>query len=707
MKNKLFIDERIFLIFLLSSFLIFSFVSGNQLVAGEYRPGQHSITITHYWNNDTVADRPNSIDLDVYQSVDENIEDEDALVSQVTLRAEDNWTVTVPNLAEDYYYYAKLVTPIPGYTTLNDQVIEMVIPADQDGLLWRDPDFYNHLGTANYFSAFVFNDYSVASADVESGLAAGGNLRSLADFSLGLPASKDAQWGWFSPDYNVGLPVMPHNPRLIVGGVVEIPMGLHVIGGNLVMKDNTKITSNTQFIKEWYYQGTGVYDSSHPQSEFSSIMYTPHTGDSFENYSDVKTVDATKFDNFFAEGEASLKNLSQKYGALVNDNSSLVMDITPDAMGAILLEPQLPAGVSDYSGYEYLVYNVKVAHTNTYWPQPNMPAGEGGIWKANIVMPPEFKGMVIVNVLSDNINTLHLEDGTIQINGLDYIPGTQETNVEGRFFEMACSYSDQIVWNFPDSSMSTLKMKAYGIIGSFLSPYSDLMASGGNINGTVVANSVSANTGFEVHSTTFRGRGELGHDLPLFLSSTKDSNHERSVAKASLKGEKITVGKQLTAGQFEFAVKEGENVVAKGSNDENGKITFNDIFYSEVGHHHYTVVETSEDDGDWKMDRTVYAVDVIIDTDEVDDFVVTVEKSSEKMVFTNVYTDPKNPKKHDPSKPEKPNNPSNIGTVNKENALPRTGSASMLLGYSVVLLGILCMAFSGFKIYKKGINKKR
>lgn len=420
-------------------------------------------------------DRPDYVDLDIYQSADEHIDDDDAFVTKMSLTAQNNWSAVLENLAEDYYY-AKLVEPIEGYTTANDQIVSMILPEDKDGLLWKESDFYNHFGSKNFYSAFVFNNFITEGADVESGLAVAGNLHSDTDFSLGLPASRNAQWDWFNPEYDVGLPIMPHNPRLLVGNEINVPRGIHVIGGNLTMKDNTKVSPKTRFIKEWYYLGAGVYDSSIPPSEFEGIQYSPYN-DGHKNYSDIKQVDTAKFDTFFAKAESSLKSLSQSYKNLVNNDITLVLNIVPDVSGNISLTPQLPNEVVDYSGYDCLVYNVKVAHTNTYAPQLNLPINEGGIWNINVIVHLEFEGMVIINVLPDNVDTRNFIDSTTKINGLDYLPNTNEPTIQGRFFEMASGYSDQIIWNFPDSDLSTIKMKAYGAIGTQLSPYNNFIAS--------------------------------------------------------------------------------------------------------------------------------------------------------------------------------------------------------------------------------------
>lgn len=675
MKKQTLTLGSMILSLVLSGFLICSGILGTVVSADtiDYQPGQHSITISHQWHNDNAADRPTSIELDVYQSIDGNKNNDDALVTRVSLKAENNWRVVVPGLAEDYYYYAELVTPIAGYTTTNDQIVELDVPKDLDGLLWRDPDYYNHLGSANYFSAFIFNDFTVEGADVESGLAVGGNLKSATDFSLGLPASKDAQWGWFSPGYNVGLPVAPHSPRLLVGGAIDVPHGIHIIGGNLTMKDNTKIKLQTAFIKEWYYQGTGVYDSSIPPSEFVGVQYTRYLNDGYRNYTDIKEADASKINTFFDEAEESLKYLSQEYAMETTTGSTLVFDITPDANGNLLLEPQLPNGVTDYSGYDYLIYNVKVAHTDII----NLPANEGQVWKNNIVIPDEFFGMVIINILPDAIDTINFVNSTTQINGLDYVPGTQESTAQGKFFELANGYSDQIMWNFPNSDMATVKLKAYGIIGSFLAPYSDIFASGGNINGTMVASSLKGDTGFEVHSSTFRGRGELGYNIDLNLSSTKN-NEPKDFGKFSLMAIKTAIGKELSAEEFTFLIKEGDIVVAKGTNDQDGKITFDSIVYTEAGSHTYKVIEQTAKGNGWQMDKTVYSLRV-----DVDEHGLTVYPPDDDIIFTNKYEE---------LPPET--------TGNNGDPLPKTGDE-----YNQIIPLIILVSGAGLLIVAKNRTK--
>ncbi|MCL2548422.1 MAG: S-layer homology domain-containing protein [Symbiobacteriaceae bacterium] len=74
----------------------------------------------------------------------------------------------------------------------------------------------------------------------------------------------------------------------------------------------------------------------------------------------------------------------------------------------------------------------------------------------------------------------------------------------------------------------------------------------------------------------------------------------------------------LTAGQFSFAVFDGDNQVATGTNDASGLISFSPITYNCAGTYNYRIVETSRSDSRWMVDNTEFLATVIV-TDEHDD----------------------------------------------------------------------------------------
>lgn len=636
--KKQFISKmKCFISLLLAAIIILSFAA-NRKAIDAYQQGKNSLTISHCWNDGDAQERPTKIDLHVYQSTNATVSDTDAFVGTVTLTAINNWSVVVSNLADNYYYYVKLDSPISGYTTINDQVVAMVAPTTgNDGLTWEEPTRNNIFGSANYYSALVFQDYSVQGADVESGLAVGGSLKSTNGFAMGLPASKDQQWNWFAPGHDVGSPITPHTPRLIVGDRIQVPGGLHVVGGNVIMKDNGKISGDTAFIKEWLFNGSGAYDSSHPQSEFTGVQYTNNPGDGHKSHSDIQEAQPNEIDAFFTNAKTSLTSLSEKYASHTNQSNVLVCDVTPEANGDLLLNAPLPTGVTDYTNYDLIVYNVTVSHTNTYVPMPSMASNEGGLWGIDTTVPPEFTGKIIVNVLGDMIDTLHVRSGSTKINGVLEIPGTTQTSNNAKFYELARTYSDQIVWNFPDKNMRDIKFYGYGIIGSLLAPYSDIEVSGGDMNGTLVTNSLQAMGGFEIHSTTFFGRSDAGYNTSLSLCSTKNKTPIITPTIVSLTAKKIAIGKELLNGQFDFAIRDGDTIVATGKNDANGNILFTDINYSSIGQYTYTVVETSSSQGGWIVDATEYKINVTISDTGNGVLNATVEYLNGNIVFTNMY----------------------------------------------------------------------
>ena len=76
----------------------------------------------------------------------------------------------------------------------------------------------------------------------------------------------------------------------------------------------------------------------------------------------------------------------------------------------------------------------------------------------------------------------------------------------------------------------------------------------------------------------------------------------------TLEANKITEGKELVDGQFNFAVYENEKIVATGTNAAAGKIIFTPISYTTIGNHTYTIKETSQSSGDWIMDSREFTV---------------------------------------------------------------------------------------------------
>lgn len=76
--------------------------------------------------------------------------------------------------------------------------------------------------------------------------------------------------------------------------------------------------------------------------------------------------------------------------------------------------------------------------------------------------------------------------------------------------------------------------------------------------------------------------------------------------------DKKLTGRDLKKGEFTFELLENGDVVATGSNDASGNVTFNKITYTEPGHHTYTVREVNNGLGGVTYDDQLYTVHTTI-----------------------------------------------------------------------------------------------
>lgn len=72
--------------------------------------------------------------------------------------------------------------------------------------------------------------------------------------------------------------------------------------------------------------------------------------------------------------------------------------------------------------------------------------------------------------------------------------------------------------------------------------------------------------------------------------------------------DKKLTGRDLKKGEFTFELLEDGNVVATGSNDTSGNVTFDKITYTQPGHHTYTVREVNNNLGGVTYDDQAYTV---------------------------------------------------------------------------------------------------
>ena len=137
---------------------------------------------------------------------------------------------------------------------------------------------------------------------------------------------------------------------------------------------------------------------------------------------------------------------------------------------------------------------------------------------------------------------------------------------------------------------------------------------------------------------------------PLFtITNTYTPTPNQSSVTDQIKITKELTGRDLTAGEFTFQLKDADgNVVSTATNAADGTIIFNPITFTEVGTYTYTVSEVNSGADNITYDDSVYTVTATV-TDNGDgtkSVVWSYEGGS--IVFKNTYTAPAAP---EPAKP--------------------------------------------------------
>ena len=103
---------------------------------------------------------------------------------------------------------------------------------------------------------------------------------------------------------------------------------------------------------------------------------------------------------------------------------------------------------------------------------------------------------------------------------------------------------------------------------------------------------------------------------------------------------KVLTGRDLKAGEFSFELVEGNDVVARGTNAADGKITMDKITYTEAGTHTYTLCEVKVDaDNGITYSTAAYTIVTTVTDDGNGKLTVEHElQGVEKAVFENAYS---------------------------------------------------------------------
>lgn len=135
----------------------------------------------------------------------------------------------------------------------------------------------------------------------------------------------------------------------------------------------------------------------------------------------------------------------------------------------------------------------------------------------------------------------------------------------------------------------------------------------GSVSG--VTNDIGASTGKTFKLTLHDdGEGTLTvtrnpSDGPLFsFTNTYNVNELATSITDQIKVNKSLTGRELRAGEFQFELLEGSSVIATGTNDADGTVTFDKITYTKPGNHLYTVREVKQGESGITYDDQTYMI---------------------------------------------------------------------------------------------------
>ena len=116
---------------------------------------------------------------------------------------------------------------------------------------------------------------------------------------------------------------------------------------------------------------------------------------------------------------------------------------------------------------------------------------------------------------------------------------------------------------------------------------------------------------------------------------TFTNTYKAAETKATITAKKVLEGKALEADKYEFELKEGTKVVGTAKNKADGTVTFEDITYTEVGEHEYTVTEKAGNEAGVTYDSKSYTVKVKVTDNGQGQLEATVTDNNP--TITNTY----------------------------------------------------------------------
>ena len=132
---------------------------------------------------------------------------------------------------------------------------------------------------------------------------------------------------------------------------------------------------------------------------------------------------------------------------------------------------------------------------------------------------------------------------------------------------------------------------------------------------------------------------KLQNDEKAIFENAYNVTPKDSSVTDKIKATKVLTGRDLKEGEFSFELVEGNEVVARGKNAADGKITMSEITYNEPGKHTYTLREVPGDAGNGiTYDGKTYTIETTI-TDKGDGTLEAkhVLKGDDEAKFNNSY----------------------------------------------------------------------
>ena len=130
-----------------------------------------------------------------------------------------------------------------------------------------------------------------------------------------------------------------------------------------------------------------------------------------------------------------------------------------------------------------------------------------------------------------------------------------------------------------------------------------------------------------------------GPETARFENKYNTAPNKSSVTD-QITAKKVLTGRDLKAGEFSFELVEGNDVVARGTNAADGKITMDKITYTEAGTHTYTLREVKVDaDNGITYSTAAYTIVTTVTDDGNGKLTVKHElQDVEKAIFENAYS---------------------------------------------------------------------